>query len=161
MAQTQKTLSLQLKSGRVVIELRPDLAPKHVERVTQLAQEGFYNNCPFHRVIEGFMAQTGDGSNHNGTGGSQYPDLQQEFSAEPHVRGTVSMARAQSVDSANSQFFICYDDTPHLNNQYTVFGKVISGMEHIDRLTKGTSTSGVVNNPDLIEEASASETAVA
>ena len=112
--------------------------------------EKFYDNCPFHRVIDRFMAQTGDGSNHNGTGGSKYPNLKQEFSKEPHVRGTVSMARAQDVDSANSQFFICYADTPHLNEQYTVFGKVISGMEHINNLKKGNSHSGTVHEPDHI-----------
>lgn len=144
-------LVLTLSSGQVKIQLQPEIAPKHVERIKMLAEEGFYNNCPFHRVIEGFMAQTGDGQNHNGTGGSSYPDLEQEFTEEPHVRGTVSMARAQSVNSANSQFFICYKDTPHLNNAYTVFGKVISGMEHIDNLNKGSDQSGIVAEPDHIE----------
>ena len=144
-------LVLTLNSGQVKIQLQPEIAPKHVERIKMLAEEGFYNNCPFHRVIEDFMAQTGDGQNHNGTGGSPYPDLEQEFTEEPHVRGTVSMARAQSVNSANSQFFICYKDTPHLNNTYTVFGKVISGMEHIDNLNKGTDQSGVVAKPDHIK----------
>jgi len=147
-------LTLNLKKGDVVIELLPKLAPNHVKRVEQLASEGFYNRCPFHRVIDGFMAQTGDGKNHNGTGGSDYDDLAQEFSKEPHVRGTVSMARAQSVDSANSQFFICFGDTPHLDGQYTVFGKVIDGMQHIDSLKKGHPHSGVVDEPDTIISAS-------
>lgn len=153
MSHPENTLLLTLKDGTVSIELLPDLAPKHVDRIKALTREGFYNNCPFHRVIDNFMAQTGDGSNHNGTGGSSHPDLAQEFSNEPHTRGTVSMARAQNVDSANSQFFICFGDTPHLNSQYTVFGKVISGMEHIDSLNKGDSHSGTVAQPDFIIEA--------
>ena len=156
MSTTNKKLVLKLKSGQVEIELC--ISPQTVERVTMLAEEGFYNDCPFHRVIDQFMAQTGDGSNHNGTGGSSYPDLEQEFSDEPHVRGIVSMARAQSVNSANSQFFICYDTTPHLDRQYTVFGKVISGMDHIDGLKKGTDHSGVVHAPDMIEEAWVTDT---
>tara|TARA_B100001989_G_scaffold230729_1_gene188939 strand:+ start:2738 stop:3220 length:483 start_codon:yes stop_codon:yes gene_type:complete len=153
MSKSTKKMILKLKSGEVTIDLSPHLAPNHVERVMMLADEGFYNNCPFHRVIDQFMAQTGDGSNHNGTGGSSYPDLKQEFSDEPHVRGTVSMARAQNVDSANSQFFICYDKTPHLDRQYTVIGKVTSGMDYIDAVKKGTDHSGVVQDPDYIEEA--------
>ncbi len=153
MSNPENTLLLTLNDGTVSIELLPDLAPKHVERIKTLSREGFYNNCPFHRVIDNFMAQTGDGSNHNGTGGSSYPNLTQEFSNEPHVRGTVSMARAQNVDSANSQFFICYGDTPHLNGQYTVFGKVLEGMEHIDALSKGDNHSGSVAQPDFIIEA--------
>ena len=150
MAKNENVLVLSLNSGDVEIQLQPEFAPKHVERIKLLTKEKFYDNCPFHRVIDSFMAQTGDGSNHNGTGGSKYPNLKQEFSEEPHVRGTVSMARAQDVDSANSQFFICYADTPHLNGQYTVFGKVISGMEHIDNLKKGNSHSGAVHEPDHI-----------
>ena len=152
MTQHAKALVLKLQSGDVKIALLPHLAPKHVERVCMLAEEGYYNDCPFHRVIEGFMAQTGDGENRNGTGGSSYPDLAQEFSDEPHVRGIVSMARAQSVDSANSQFFICYDNAPHLDKQYTVFGRVVSGMEHIDALKKGAGHSGMVANPDIVQE---------
>ena len=150
MAKNENILVLSLNAGDVEIQLQPELAPKHVERIKLLAKEKFYDDCPFHRVIDSFMAQTGDGSNRNGTGGSKYPNLKQEFSKEPHVRGTVSMARAQDVDSANSQFFICYADTPHLNEQYTVFGKVISGMEHIDNLKKGNSHSGAVHEPDHI-----------
>ena len=132
----ENQIFLDLKDGRVVIDLLPDVAPKHVERIKELTREGFYNGIVFHRVIDGFMAQTGDGKNHNGTGGSDYGDLAQEFSEEPHVRGTVSMARAQNVDSANSQFFICFGDTPHLDGQYTVFGKVTDGMQHVDLLKK-------------------------
>ena len=153
MAANENILVLSLNSGDVEIQLQPELAPKHVERVKLLAKEKFYDNCPFHRVIDKFMAQTGDGSNRDGTGGSKYPDLKQEFSKEQHIRGTVSMARAQNIDSANSQFFICYTDTPHLNEQYTIFGKVISGMEYIDGLKKGNSHSGAVHEPDHIIEA--------
>lgn len=153
MIKHENILVLSLKSGDVEIQLQPELAPKHVERIKRLTKERFYDNCPFHRVIDGFMAQTGDGSNHNGTGGSSHPDLEQEFSEEPHIRGTVSMARAQHVDSANSQFFICFGDTPHLNGQYTVFGKVISGMDHIDNLKKGSPHSGSVHEPDMITRA--------
>jgi len=123
--------------GDVVIRFRPDLAPKHVERIAELANEGFYNGVPFHRVIPGFMAQGGDGGNHNGTGGSTKPDLAQEFSAEPHVRGTCSMARTSDPNSANSQFFVCFDDARFLDRQYTVWGEVESGMELIDALPKG------------------------
>ena len=153
MEKKENILVLSLESGDVEIQLLPELAPNHVERIKKLTKEKFYDNCPFHRVIENFMAQTGDGENQNGTGGSKYPDLKQEFSNEPHTRGTVSMARAQSVDSANSQFFICYGDTPHLDKQYTVFGKVTSGMEHIDNLKKGSAHSGAVHEPDHIIEA--------
>src|SRR6201996_6593591 len=122
--------------GRIVIALRADLAPKHAERLKQLARDGYYNNVPFHRVIDGFMAQTGDGQNFNGTGGSKYPTLKQEFSSEPFVRGTVGMARSSSVDSANSQFFICFGDASFLNNQYTVIGQVVQGMDVVDKLKK-------------------------
>ena len=123
--------------GRIVIALRADLAPKHAERIKQLAREGYYNNVPFHRVIDGFMAQTGDGKNFNGTGGSKYPDLKAEFSNVPFRRGTVGMARAGSPDSANSQFFIMYADGAFLNGKYTVIGDVVSGMEVVDKLKRG------------------------
>ena len=129
-------LTLTLDSGDVVIKLRPDLAPGHVARITELVGEGFYDGVKFHRVIPGFMAQGGcpDGT---GMGGSSKPDLQAEFNAEPHVRGTCSMARTSAPNSANSQFFICFDDASFLNKQYTVWGQVESGMEHVDALPKG------------------------
>ena len=123
-------------TGDVVIKLRPDLAPGHVERITSLAKEGFYDGVVFHRVIDGFMAQGGDPTG-TGMGGSQLPDLPQEFNSEPHVRGVCSMARAQNPNSANSQFFICFDDARFLDNQYTVWGEVIEGMENVDALPKG------------------------
>ena len=129
-------LTFTLDSGDVVIKLRPDLAPGHVERITELAQEGFYDGVVFHRVIPGFMAQGGDPTG-TGMGGSDKPDLKAEFNAEPHVRGTCSMARTQVPDSANSQFFICFDDAHFLDGQYTVWGQVESGMEHVDALPKG------------------------
>jgi peptidylprolyl isomerase len=132
------TLTLSLDSGGdVVIRFRPDLAPGHVARISELAREGFYDGVPFHRVIPGFMAQGGDGGNGNGTGGSTKPDLKAEFSAEPHVRGTCSMARTSAPNSANSQFFICFDDARFLDKQYTVWGQVESGMEYVDALPKG------------------------
>jgi peptidylprolyl isomerase len=134
--ETADTLVMTLDSGDVVIRLRPDLAPGHVERITELAQEGFYDGVVFHRVIPGFMAQGGDPTG-TGGGGSKKPDLKAEFSAEPHVRGVCSMARTSAPHSANSQFFICFDDARFLDNQYTVWGEVISGMEHIDALPKG------------------------
>ena len=139
----KEKLVMETTKGKVVIALRPDLAPQHVARAKQLASEGFYDGIIFHRVIEGFMAQTGcpDG---RGTGGSKYPNLKQEFNAEPHVRGTASMARAQSPDSANSQFFICFTDAPFLKKQYTVWGKVVEGMENIDQIKRGEP----VINPD-------------
>jgi peptidylprolyl isomerase len=124
------------EGGDVVIRLRSDLAPGHVERITELAQEGFYDGVKFHRVIPGFMAQGGDPTG-TGMSGSDKPDLKQEFSAEPHVRGTCSMARTNNPDSANSQFFICFDDARFLDRQYTVWGHVESGMEHVDALPKG------------------------
>ena len=130
------TLTLSLSTGDVVIRLRPDLAPKHVERISSLAGEGFYDDVVFHRVIPGFMAQGGDPTG-TGMGGSQLPDLPQEFSSEPHVRGVCSMARSQNPNSANSQFFICFDDATFLDRQYTVWGVVSSGMEHVDALPKG------------------------
>jgi peptidylprolyl isomerase len=135
MADDRLTLSLS-SGGDVVIRLRPDLAPEHVERITKLSSEGFYDGVLFHRVIPGFMAQTGDPTG-TGTGGSQLPDLKAEFNEEPHVRGTCSMARKGDPDSANSQFFICFDDARFLDGQYTVWGEVESGMEHVDALPKG------------------------
>ena len=143
------TLTLTLSSGGdVVIRLRPDLAPSHVARITELANEGFYDGVVFHRVIPGFMAQGGDPT---GTGyhGSQLPDLKAEFSSEPHVRGTASMARSQSPDSANSQFFICFGDAGFLDGQYTVWGQVESGMEHVDALPVGEPPA----EPGRIEKA--------
>ena len=135
MADDRLTLSLS-SGGDVVIKLRPDLAPGHVERITDLASKGFYDGVLFHRVIPGFMAQTGDPTG-TGMGGSDLPDLKAEFSQAPHVRGTVSMARKPSPDTANSQFFICFDDARFLDGQYTVWGEVESGMEHVDSLPKG------------------------
>jgi peptidylprolyl isomerase len=138
MADAPQTLTLTLSSGGdVVIKLRPDLAPGHVERIVELANEGFYDGVPFHRVIPGFMAQGGDGGRRDGTGGSTKPDLKAEFNAEPHVRGTCSMARTNQPNSANSQFFICFDDARFLDKQYTVWGNVESGMEHVDALPVG------------------------
>ncbi len=131
-----ETLTLTLEGGDVVIKLRPDLAPGHVERITSLAREGFYDGVVFHRVIPGFMAQGGDPTG-TGMGGSELPDIKAEFNAEPHVRGVCSMARAMNPDSANSQFFICFDDATFLDRQYTVWGVVESGMEHVDALPKG------------------------
>ena len=144
MADREK-LTLETTKGNVVIELRPDLAPKHVERIKTLVNEGFYDGIVFHRVIDGFMAQTGDGQNGNGTGGSKYPDLKAEFSNVPFKRGTVGMARkGNSNDSANSQWFICYGDASFLNGQYTVVGEVLSGMDVVDKIKKGEP----VQNPD-------------
>ena len=138
-------LYMDLEDGRVVIELRPDLAPKHVARIKELAREGFYDGIVFHRVIPGFMAQTGDPTG-TGRGGSDRPDLPAEFSNEPFVRGTVGMARTSDPNSANSQFFINYAETPHLNGQYTVWGQVVEGMEHLDQIAKGEPPA----NPDKI-----------
>jgi peptidylprolyl isomerase len=135
-----ETLTLTLDTGEgtgdVVIKLRPDLAPGHVERITSLAKDGFYDGVVFHRVIPGFMAQGGDPTG-TGMGGSKLPDLKAEFNAQPHVRGVCSMARAQNPNSANSQFFICFDDATFLDRQYTVWGEVVEGMEHVDALPKG------------------------
>ena len=139
----ENALILDTTKGRVVIAMRPDLAPKHVERIKQLAREGFYDGIVFHRVIDGFMAQTGCPKG-TGTGGSSYPNLPAEFSAEPHVRGVCSMARAQAPNSANSQFFICFDDAPFLDRQYTVWGKVVEGMENVDKIKRGEP----VRDPD-------------
>ncbi|APO53213.1 cyclophilin family peptidyl-prolyl cis-trans isomerase [Bradyrhizobium diazoefficiens] len=137
--------------GRIVIKLRTDLAPQHAERIKQLAREGFYNNVPFHRVMDGFMAQTGDGQNFNGTGGSKYPNLKQEFSKVHFARGIVGMARrGDSVDTANSQFFIMFADGGSLDNNYTVIGEVVQGMDVVDKLKKAPagSPSGTVTDPD-------------
>ena len=131
-----ETLTLTLDSGDVVIKLRPDLAPGHVARITELAGEGFYDGVVFHRVIDGFMAQGGDPTG-TGTSGSSKPNLKQEFSSEPHRRGVCSMARTSDPNSANSQFFICLDDATFLDKQYTVWGEVTDGMEHVDALPKG------------------------
>jgi len=140
----ENTLLLEINHGPVVIELRPDLAPNHVARIKELAREGFYDGLKFHRVIEGFMAQTGCPQG-RGTGGSG-KNLAQEFSDEPHVRGTCSMVRAQNPNSADSQFFICFTDAAFLDGQYTVWGRVTSGMEHVDKLKRGEP----VNDPDNI-----------
>ena len=147
----KNAIVIDTTKGRIVIQLRTDIAPKHAERIEQLARDGYYNNVPFHRVIEGFMAQTGDGQNFNGTGGSKYPNLKQEFSSTPFKRGTGGMARrGDSVDSANSQFFICLGDASFLNNQYTVIGEVVQGMDVVDKLKKAPpgSQSGTVTDPD-------------
>ncbi|MBV8474739.1 MAG: peptidylprolyl isomerase [Hyphomicrobiales bacterium] len=145
------TLTLETTKGPVVIEMNPDIAPGHVAHIKRLVNEGFYDGIVFHRVIEGFMAQTGC-PHGTGTGGSKYPDLKAEFNAEPHVRGTVSMARAQNPNSANSQFFICFDDARFLDRQYTVWGKVVSGMENVDQIKRGEP----VRDPDKIVKASLS-----
>lgn len=137
--------------GRIVIKLRTDIAPQHAERIKQLAREGFYSNVPFHRVMDGFMAQTGDGQNFNGTGGSKYPNLKQEFSKVHFARGIVGMARrGDSVDSANSQFFIMFADGGSLDGQYTVIGEVVQGMDVVDKLKKAPpgSPGGAVTDPD-------------
>ncbi|MFN3867690.1 MAG: peptidylprolyl isomerase [Hyphomicrobiaceae bacterium] len=143
----ENTLVIELKTGKVTIKLRPDLAPKHVERVKTLAREGFYNGIVFHRVIAGFMAQTGDPTG-TGRGGSKYPDLPAEFSNAPFERGTLGAARSNSPNSANSQFFICFTHTPHLNGKYTVWGQVVDGMMHVDNVKKGEGDGGEVSNPD-------------
>jgi peptidylprolyl isomerase len=149
-ASPDSTLYLDLKDGRVVIELRPDLAPKHVQRIKTLVKENFYNGLTFHRVIAGFMAQTGD-PNGDGTGGSKHPTLPAEFSSAPFKRGTVGAARlGNNPDSANSQFFICFEDANHLNGGYTVWGQVIEGMEFVDRIKKGFLPGGRVSDPDKI-----------
>ena len=152
---------LKLKDGDVKIEMFPDVAPNHVKRIRELADSGQYDNVVFHRVIDGFMAQTGDVKFGNssskdfdlrraGIGGSDLPDLNQEFNDLPHDRGTVSMARSSDPNSANSQFFICFKPAPFLDRQYTVFGKVIEGMEFVDMITKGDGDNGAVSNPDKI-----------
>ena len=141
-------LTFSLESGDVVIKLRPDLAPNHVARIKELAGEGFYDGIKFHRVIPGFMAQGGCPKG-TGTGNSEKPDLAQEFNSEPHTRGTCSMARTMDPNSANSQFFICFDDSEFLDGQYTVWGQVESGMEHVDALPKGEPPA----NPGVIKSA--------
>ena len=157
----ESIMILKLKNGNVVIELFDDIAPNHVKRFKQLAKEKKYDGVVFHRVIDGFMAQTGDVQFGNlslesydikraGTGGSEYPDLKAEFSNLPHDRGTLSMARSSDPNSANSQFFICLKSAPHLDRQYTVFGKVIKGMEFVDLIKKGEGANGEVENPDKI-----------
>src|ERR1700749_2316779 len=151
MADTENTLILETTQGPVTIEMRPDLAPGHVARIKELVREGFYDGVVFHRVIEGFMAQTGC-PHGTGTGGAKYPNLQAQFNSGPHGRGTVSMARAQSPNSANSQFFICFDDARFLDKQYTVWGKVVSGMENVDKIKRGEP----VRDPDRIVSAKVS-----
>ncbi len=146
----ENTLVMTLPKGTVYIELRPEWAPNHVERLKTLTREGFYDGIVFHRVIAGFMAQTGDPTG-TGSGGSKLPDLAAEFNNNKHLRGTVSMARSSDPNSANSQFFVCFDKTPFLDNQYTVFGQVIIGMEFVDGIKKGNSNqNGLVENPDKI-----------
>ncbi len=152
---------LKLKDGDVEIKLFPDVAPKHVERIQYLADNGFYDNVVFHRVIDGFMAQTGDVKFGNSTskdfdlrragmGGSDLPDLKSEFNDLPHQKGTLSMARSSDPDSANSQFFICFEDAPHLDRNYTVFGKVLKGMEFVMNIKRGDGPNGSVSDPDKI-----------
>jgi cyclophilin family peptidyl-prolyl cis-trans isomerase len=145
MTDPENTIILDTTKGRVVIELRPDLAPLHAERIKTLARKGFYDGVAFHRVIEGFMAQTGCPQG-TGTGGSDLPDLKAEFSAEPHVRGACSMARTNDPNSANSQFFIVFDDASFLDRKYTVWGKVTEGMENVDKIKRGEP----VKDPDRI-----------
>ena len=154
MTEKTDTLTIELKNGPVVVELRPDLAPKHVERIKTLAERGFYDGVPFHRVIPGFMAQTGDPTG-TGSGGSDLPDLKAEFSSTPHKRGTVSAARTNNPNSANSQFYICFDDAPWLDRQYSVWGKVVEGMEHVDAIKKGGehSNGAISGQPDKIIKA--------
>jgi peptidylprolyl isomerase len=144
-------LVIELKTGKVVIQLRPDLAPKHVERVKTLAAQGFYNGLKWHRVLDGFMAQTGDPQG-TGEGGSSLPDLQSEFSSEPYKRGTVGAARTQDPNSANSQFFICFTDDgcTNLTGQYTIWGQVVEGMENVDKIKRGEEGSGTVTDPDTM-----------
>ncbi len=148
-ASPDNTLYMDLKDGRVVIELRPDLAPKHVERIKKLVREGFYDGLTFHRVITGFMAQTGDPKG-DGTGGSRYPNVPAEFTQTPFKRGTIGAARSGNPNSANSQFFICLEDASHLNGSYTVWGQVTDGMQLVDRIKKGNGANGQVFNPDKI-----------
>jgi peptidylprolyl isomerase len=149
-ADPQNTVVLETKDGRVTIKLRPDLAPKHAEQIRTLVKRGFYDGLVFHRVIGGFMAQTGDPKG-NGTGGSDLPNIPAEFTSTPFKRGTVGMARSQSPNSANSQFFICLADAAFLNNNYTVIGEVTSGMDVVDKIKKGDqANNGAVSDPDKI-----------
>ena len=146
----QNTLFMDLKDGRVVIRLRPDLAPRHVERVKQLAREGFYDGTPFHRVIDGFMAQGGDPTG-TGRGGSKLPDLQPEFTNKVRfLRGTIGAARTSDPATANSQFYICFAPASNLDGQYTIWGQVVSGMEFVDKIKRGGGANGAVSNPDKI-----------
>ncbi len=145
----ENTLYMDLKDGRVVIRLRPDLAPNHVARVKKLARDKFYDGIVFHRVIDGFMAQTGDPTG-TGMGGSDLPDLKAEFSKESFTRGTLGMARSSDPNSANSQFFIMFADGPWLNGKYTIFGQVVSGMDVVDKIKRGAPGSGQVSDPDKI-----------
>ncbi len=148
-ADLENILYIDLKYGRVVIQMLPQIAPKHVERIKILARRKFYDNVKFHRVIDGFMAQTGDPTG-TGMGGSDLPDLKAEFSDEPHIRGAVSMARAANPNSGNSQFFIVTKDSKFLDRQYTVWGRVISGMEFVDKIKKGSGGDGMVKDPDVM-----------
>lgn len=149
---SNKNIAIKTKYGTTVLELYPEKAPKHVERIIELANEGFYNGLKFHRVIDGFMVQAGCPKG-NGTGGSSKPNLQAEFNDIKHVEGIISMARSANPNSANSQFFIMLDTSPHLDGQYTAFGKVICGMEFIHKIRKGDDlNNGMVKNPDVIEE---------
>jgi peptidylprolyl isomerase len=143
----QNTLLIDTKHGRIVVKLRNDIAPQHVARIKQLAREKYYDNVPFHRVIDGFMAQTGDGARGDGTGGSKYPNLPAEFSNVPFKRGIVGMARANDPNSANSQFFIMFADGAFLNGKYTVVGEVVSGMPAVDKIKRGEP----VQNPDRMD----------
>ena len=163
----ENTLTIELKDGNVVIELYPDVAPKHVERIKKLVNQGKYDGVVFHRVIDGFMAQTGDvefgnkkdfNSGRVGTGGSDLPDLKEEFNDKKHVRGTCSMARSSSPNSANSQFFICFEEASFLDGQYTVWGQVIEGIDHVDKIKKGSSSNnGSVSDPDHMVKLSVGE----
>jgi len=155
------TLILELKHGQVKIKLRPDLAPGHVERIKALAGRGFYDGVVFHRVIPGFMAQTGDPTG-TGSGGSELPNLKAEFSAEKHKRGTVSAARTANPDSANSQFFICFDDAPWLDRQYSIWGEVVEGMDVVDKIKKGGehNNGAITGEPDKIVKARIEEGAM-
>jgi cyclophilin family peptidyl-prolyl cis-trans isomerase len=156
---TENFLTIELKDGPVLIELYPDKAPGHVKRIKKLAGDGKYDGVAFHRVIDGFMAQTGDiefgnskkySDNRVGTGGSDLPDLKAEFNEGNHEKGTCSMARSNSPDSANSQFFICFDSATFLDNQYTIWGQVIEGMDHVDKIKRGAPGSGAVEDPDIM-----------
>jgi peptidylprolyl isomerase len=145
----ENTLIMEIPHGRIVIQLRPDLAPNHVEQIKTLTRRGFYDDTPFHRVIEGFMAQGGDPTG-TGTGGSDLDNIRAEFTNAKFVRGTCGMARSQSPNSANSQFFIMFEPAPHLNGQYTVWGQVIEGMDAVDKIKRGAGGGGTVTNPDRI-----------
>src|ERR1700693_2012623 len=147
----QNAIVIDTTNAHIVIKLRPDIAPQHAARIKQLVREGYYNNVPFHRVSDGFMAQTGDGKNFDGTGGSKYPNLKAEFSSVPFTRGIVGMARTSDPNSANSQFFIMFSEKSSLNGQYTVIGQVASGMNVVDKLKKGSeAANGSVSDPDKI-----------